>query len=391
MNPRAGRSPGWLGSVGPVRVGIRRDGRRPLATFVVSAALGVTLGGAGAVAPAIGPAHLATSGSAGVAAGSAVAARTRLPDAPWLAEGGDGRWLFGRGDRPPIRRLPAGEVGLAIDPTTVATVIPAADGHSLVRFRETATGRTLADVAMPMWVSAGAFAQGGLVVTGYADAAMTSDGGLLLVAPASGAVTTLVERGAFPAALGSPVARGDVLVSPSGRTVGSNACGPERCALQVVDLTTGRVSRPVDGGVGFLRAITDDAIVTTDDAGRWIRGLSIAGGRLRWQRDDAALIDPATLDDGSVVGLVGSTTTGWAIAAIDGRGALHDLTPRRTGSTPPRLWRAVTSPSVVVVGQVSFEEALASRAATSVRLITHPDGRSRSVGVQLPAGAEPIR
>jgi hypothetical protein len=46
----------------------------------------------------------------------------------------------------------------------------------------------------------------------------------------------------------------------------------------VVDLATGAITRPIAGGEGFLRAVTDELIVTTDGDGRWISGRSIADG-----------------------------------------------------------------------------------------------------------------
>jgi hypothetical protein len=317
--------------------------------------------------------------------------RARLPDAPWLAQAGDGRWIFGRGDRPPIRRLPAGEVGLAIDRSSLATVIPTRDGRSLLRIRDAASGRQLRDVAAPIWIATGAFTPAGLVVAGYRDVTMAADGGLLLVAPDTGAISTLVEGGPYPPALGALVARGDVLVSPSGRSVASNACGPERCLTQVVDLETREVSRPVDGDLGFLRAVTDEAVVTTDDAGRWIRARAIADGRETWRRDGASLIEPAAMADGSVVGLVGSARDGWAIGTIDARGRLRDLTPRgRAENRPPALWRPVMTPSTVVFGATSFGEALGSRRTADVTVVDAATGRWSSASVRLPAATETL-
>lgn len=370
----------------------RRLRRRSLVGVALTGA--IVLAGGGVVA-ARGPEPSGSTGGSGLRSTGTtvrpVAGRPGLPDVPWLAERGDGRWVYGRGNRPPIHLLPAGELGLAVDRERVATMLPTSDGHSIVRFRDTASGRELGDVPAPIWVSAGAFTPHGLVLTGYGDATMATDGGMLALRPGDAAPTTLVPGAAFAAAIGAPVARGDVLVSPSGRTVASNACGPERCALQVVDLETGLVSRPVDGDVGFLRSVNDSSIVTTDDAGRWIRGRAIADGRELWRHEDLALIEPATLEDGSVVGLIGSAKVGWAISGIDVAGHLTELVPRgRSTAGPPHLWRAVMTPGTVVYGPTAFEEALGTHRETTVSFLAARDGRTSTAPVQLPVDIETV-
>lgn len=392
MSLPRGRSSPRPGSIGRPIVRIRGTGRPSLLGLAAIAALALGLGGAavaGRPASRDQPPH--GGGGAESAARSPVAPSraARVPDAPWIASLGDGTWVFARGDRPPIRRLPPDEIGLAIDPSFVATIVPTADGHTTVRLRDTASGRRLLDVRAPIWVAAGAFTPSGLVVTGYADGTMAADAGLLLIETASGAIATLSEARPFASTLGTPVARGDVLVSASGRTVASNACGPERCDLQVVDLATGRVSHPITGGLGFLRAVSDEAVVTSDDAGRWVRGRAIADGRELWRLDGSALIEPAILVDGSVVGLVGSPVAGWAVATIDPSGRVHDLTARaRGGADPARLWRPLTTPGAVVYGKTSFEEALGTHHATTVTVFVPGTRRSSDAAVQLAGDLE---
>jgi hypothetical protein len=138
---------------------------------------------------------------------------------------GDGAWIYGRGDTGTPAALPSGETGLAIGDALVASTFAGAGGRSVVRLRDPSTGAVVRDVEMPIWVSAGAWTSAGLVVTGYRDASMTSDGGLVLVDPVLASTRSLVDPSSFPQALGVPVARGDVVVSPSGRWAASNACG----------------------------------------------------------------------------------------------------------------------------------------------------------------------
>jgi hypothetical protein len=371
----------------------RRTGRRSLAILAVAGAIGLGTGGVVAARdPAGSPSTIHGSGrpstSATVAAGTASAT---VPETSWLAQRGDGTWVLGRGERGVVRRLPAGEAGLAIDDRFVASVLAGTDGRSVVRFRDVDSGRATRDVVAPIWVSAGSWTPAGLVVTGYGDASMATDGGLVLIAPDDGTVTPLVEASPFSPALGRAVARGEVLVSPSGATVASNVCGVELCDLQVVELTTGRVSRPIRAAEGFLRAVTDDAVVTTDDGFRWISARRIADGVELWRERDTALVDPVALADGSIAGLVGSSRAGWAIAAIDRTGGVRDLTARRHGDQPPpRIWRAMSTGEALVVGLVPFEEALESGAPSSVTVLTPGGGPGVSATIHLPTETEAV-
>jgi hypothetical protein len=310
-----------------------------------------------------------------------------IPDVPWLTERGDGAWIYGRGAGAPAE-LPAGETGLAIDDALVASTRAGADGHSIVRFRDVPTGAAVADVGLPIWVSAGAWTSAGLVVTGYADASMTSDGGLMLVDPEKGSARSLVDPAAYPKALGVRVARGEVVVSPSGRWAASNACGVRLCETQVVDVSTGEVFRPVRSTEGFLRVITDAAIVTTDDDATWISARRIRDGSEAWRATNSLLLDPLATADGSVVGVVGSRTAGWAIGELDGRGRRHDLTPRSGPDQPlPRIWREVSTPTRAVIASRGFDGSLRDLAGPAVSVLDLPDATSLEPPADEPAGS----
>jgi hypothetical protein len=301
--------------------------------------------------------------------------------------------VYGRGARSTPRRLPADETGIAINEAFVASVVPTAGERSTLRVRDRATGRAVAEVPSPIWVSAGAWSSAGLVVTGYGDRSMTSDGGLVLVSPATLSATALVEAGPFDARLGLPVARGDVVVSPSGRLVASNACGVELCDTQVVDVASGAVSRPVQAAEGFLRVLTDEAIVTTDGDGRWIAARRIADGAEVWRRRDSVLLEPVATADGSVVGMTGSRASGWGITATDARGTVRELGPRADDRAWPRIWTALSGPSTVVVAGGPFAEWLGSGRGAPVTVIGVGGARPGSVDatVRLPAASEWMR
>ena len=367
----------------------RAPGRRPLAALAVAAT--VTLAAGGAVA-ARGPGGAPPSGGSTTrtSASTRPVAPVPMPDVPWLVQRGDGRWVYGHGEHGAVRRLPADETGLAIDERLVATTLAGPDGHSIVRFRERRTGRTTVDVVAPVWVSAGAWTPRGLVVTGYGDASMATDGGLLMIEPSTGTISVLVAGGPFSTALGRPAARGDVEVSPSGTIVASNACGLERCDLQVVDLTTGRVDRPIDVAEGFLRVVTDDAVITTDDEYQWVSARRITDGSEIWRLRDTALIDPIATADGVIAGLIGSGRAGWAIATIDRAGGVRDLTDRSRGNAAvPRIWRAVSDRAVLVIGRTTLDE-LTGGGAADVTLIASGHGRATATTIHLPSATETV-
>jgi hypothetical protein len=240
---------------------------------------------------------------------------------------------------------------------------------------------------MPIWVSAGAWTSAGLVVTGYGNASMTSDGGLILVDPDHGSARSLVDPAAFPSALGTTVARGEVVASPSGRWAASNACGVRLCETQVVDVSTGQVFRPLRSAEGFLRVITDDAIVTTDDDATWISARRIRDGGETWRATNSLLLDPLATADGSVVGVVGSSAAGWAIGELDAHGRLHDLTPRSGPDQPwPRIWREVSTPTRAVIAGRGFDGSLRDLTGPAVSVLDLPDASTFEPPADVPAG-----
>ena len=307
-----------------------------------------------------------------------------VPDVPWLADRGDGVWLFGRGTN--ARALPVGEFGLAVDDRFVATSTPTGDGRSTIHVRSAATGARVRDVAAPIWVSAAAWTSRGLVATGYRDASMVEDGGLVLIS-AAGAVEVLLPAGPFAATLGRPVARGDVVVSASRQVVASNACGVRLCDSQVVDLSTGAMFRPSRSAEGFLRAVTDDLVVTTDNDARWISAHRFGDGREVWRLTDTVLLDPMPAAGGSLVGVVGSRATGWGVDRIDVSGSARRVTARVSGDAPwPRLWPKLSTPSVLVVGRAGFDEAIGSAAGVDVDVIGIDPDRPATVAARFKLG-----
>lgn len=341
-----------------------------------------------------GAANRLLSETAAVSGARAPGAATigHVPDVPWLADRGDGIWLFGHGAT--ARTLPAAEFGLAIDDRYVATSTPGPNRRSTVRLRSTSTGAVVRDIQAPIWVSAAAWTQRGLVITGYGDSTMRSDGGLVLVT-ADGPTEVLVPPAAFSPELGRPVARGDVYVSPSRQVVASNICDVERCDSQVVDLATGTTFRPARAAVGFLRAVTDDTVVTTDADAQWISARRFGDGHEVWRLRDTLLLDPMPASRGSLLGVVGSRATGWGIDTIDAAGKPRRLTPRVGADAPwPRVWPQLSTSDRVVIGHEPFDEAVAAGKTVDVEVYGTDAAAPASpmaARFQLSVGAEATR
>ena len=299
----------------------------------------------------------------------------------WLAERGDGRWVYGQAGSATTRTLPGAETGIAIGDRYVASATARPGGKSRVTLREWRTGNVAAQIDAPIWVSAAAFRGDELVITGYMDSRAAGDGGLALIEPAGG-YQQLVEPGSFAPDLGTGVARGEVHVSPNGRLAATNACGQTGCLTQVVDLDRSAVASELRGD-GFLRALTDDLVVFTDDDYAWISAQRIATGEEAWRVTDSILMTPLAGADGSVTGLIGSKAKGWATARIGRTGRITDLTARTQGGAWPLVWTQLSTPRTAVIGTGDFLAALSDRARATADVFDVPRAAALGRGVLI--------
>jgi hypothetical protein len=286
----------------------------------------------------------------------------------WIAERGDGVWVYGRAGTGMLRALPAGETAIAVGRTYLASTLPRPDGTSRLRLREWQTGAMAADLDTTIWISTGAFRADDLVVTGFGDARALSDGGLALVHAGSGRLEALVPEAPFAAGLGPTPSRGDVFVSPNGRFAASYLCSGDTCDTQVIDLETRSVVHDVRA-TGFLRAITDSTMVLTDGGQAWISGRDLRTGDELWRLRDSILMNPLAGADNSVIGLIGTSGPGWAVARIGPDGVTKDLTPRTRDGTWPQVWTQVSTPRVAVIGHGEFAAALSGQVRPTADVI----------------------
>jgi hypothetical protein len=274
----------------------------------------------------------------------------------WIAERGDGAWVYGRAGGGILGTLPSGETAVAIGRRYLASTTTLPTGKSHVILREWGTGAIALEIDAPIWVSTGAFRADDLVVTGYGDGRAATDGGLAVLRAPAARWQVLVPAGPFSAGLATG-SRGDVFTSPDGRLGASYLCAGELCHTHVVDLETGQLLH--DGRhPAFLRAVTNDAMILTDGEFGWISAVDVRNGREIWRRPDSILMNPLAGEDGSVTGLIGSDGPGWAVARIEPDGQSTDLTPRTRSGAWPQVWTQLSTPRTAVIGHGDFVRAL---------------------------------
>jgi hypothetical protein len=317
----------------------------------------VLVAGLGLALAARGPA-----GQAGAITGGPADDAARLsaiaPDVagrPWLVHRAGGPWVWGRAGSRARTELPDDESGLAISDRWLASAI-STPAVSRIRIRDLATGDVVVERELEMRASAALFVRGRLLVTGYAGGAPAADGGIVAIGVPDGEITTLVPAGAWPDRLGAHPLKGDFHLSGSGAQAAVNACGALGCDNVVIDVATLVTRIPRSGAPGFLRAVTDDALLLTDADGAWIKGVDTLTGREAWSLANMSLMEPAAMGDGRVIANVGGEP-GWQVAAIDGRGRLAPVTAS-TRAPGPWVWPGVSSPTVAVLGETPFEAAL---------------------------------
>ena len=286
---------------------------------------------------------------------------------PWLARRSDDRWEWGEAGRAGRHLLDPGEAGLAVGGRWLVSATASGAVSRLV-VRERATSAVVVDGELPFWVSSAAIAGDTVLLTGYGDSSMVTDAGLTLVAIPTGERQVVITGGPFDPRLGDRAMRGEVHVSPGGTVVAVNACGTASCITQVVRLEGGGAMLAASIRGGFLRTVTDDRVILTDGDGAWVKGVDTRSGKERYRLPDVSLMRPVALADGSVVASLGVGESGWHLGSIDAGGVRRELTaPDR--ERWPKVWPQVSSPSTVVHGDVSFEEALGRRGDVAGRLL----------------------
>ena len=280
--------------------GIGRDGGERAGQSVGPDAVGATE----ADAPGAGPSGAGPSSAAGTASGAAGAIRQLpqgLEDRGWIAEVASQRWIAGSLSGR-ILVLPNDEIGLTATATSVVSVRYSGSGAtSTVRVRDFAGRRLRVSVDRPGTISSAVIAGSTLFVAGDTGTGGGADAGVQAISLADGSVRDLIPAGPAPADAPGPVTRGQLRLSPSGRTLGAPLCAGDQCSVDLVDLPTGARSTPVRNANAFLLALTDQVIFLTDGFSTSIRAVDAATGQERWSLVNAQIGGVAPSSDGARV------------------------------------------------------------------------------------------
>lgn len=188
----------------------------------------------------------------------------------------------------PSLRIPPQEVVLAVSDDQVASVMPTGPAGSTLVIRDLASGRELVRLMRPEQVSTGVFAGGSLYFTG----AMTdwSDSGVSAIDLANLPVREVIASAPWPADWGGDGSgiRNALAVSPTGRTIGAPACGPvlvapQRCFVDVIDVASGSVTRPVSDTPLYLWDMSDTMLFAVPEERLFVVALDRKTGERQWQ------------------------------------------------------------------------------------------------------------
>jgi hypothetical protein len=351
-----------------VRTGGREDGRPAVRLVALIAGAAVIL--AFAAARTGGPNSTSVAGAE--SAQALAAAVADVEGRPWLSLRGDDRWVWGKTGERERHELPSGELGLAVGDAWVVSALPTA-GKSRLIVRDMA-GATILESDLPFWVAAAAVTGDTLLLSGYADNSAASDAGVVAVSLPDGVIHELTAGGPFAAALGDTPSKGDFRLSGSGATAAINTCGSLACDTVVIDVPALTATTPMKAGKGYLRAVTDEVFLVTDGDGdtAQIRGLDNATGRRAFAVTGLSLMQPVAMADGQIIANIGDPAKGWYVAALDKGGRLTPLTTPAVEHWP-WVWSEVSSPTIAVLGDQTFEEALSLGQDVSAELVRGSD------------------
>ncbi len=181
-----------------------------------------------------------------------------------------------------------------------------------------------------------------------------------------GKVQTLIPPGPVPDNLvgsadpitlalqvGPGAGRGPLVLSPSGRTLGSAVCASGRCNIQLVELASGEVSQPFTDTLSGLWLLSDSAMITVDDTSVYAYDMT---GMQRWILKEKRPQSPGylTSDGGQLTVLYQDVDPGAdavvVLASVDvSSGAQRVLRRWERNVAPPLLWADVSTDETAVL------------------------------------------
>lgn len=190
------------------------------------------------------------------------------------------------------------------------------------------------------------------------DAISLVDGSVRAVTPPQVIAVGPTDQDPFSAAH-----RGVLVLSPSGRTLGSCIWQKSLCDIETVDLGTGTVTHAVTGISAGLWLLNDEDLVTVGDAST--SGYDFTTGKLLWVHEGArAESGGYLLGDGSTLiqAYQDTAVSERVVATIDIRsGAMRELLRFPKTEPSPDLWAEVSNDryAVLIPGGHGLDGALA--------------------------------
>ena len=306
----------------------------------------------------------------------------------------------------PSLRLPPGEQILAVSADHVASVLDTGTAGSNLVVREIATGRQIVRVERPEQVGTAVFAGGSLYFAGSMPDG--SDSGVSAIDLANLGVRQVIKPTTWSAEWGGTGSRNQLRVSPTVATVGAPACGPagpgvpKRCFVDVIDVASGTVTRPVADIPLFLWDISDTTLFAVPEELSFVVAYDRNTGERRWQTEPRSFgIDHYPTSDGRtyVVEFIvpgdGEGTPGsWVLAAIDtADGTLRELYRVADGPEGPRtLWPELSDDRFAVIGRVNARlvEAFGNGPpSVSADVVDIATGQVSPAALTIPSPAKP--
>lgn len=275
----------------------------------------------------------------------------------WFSEISYDEWVAGEVGPGRRLRLPIGAIPLAGGSGLVVTGVRSPSSTDLVVW-DLKTGKTLAAPTLPFNVTGAAVATDGSTVylTGVKGDQTLTDTGVSALSLQNGEISQVLAASSFRPEWEGNASRGDILLSPSGKTLATALCGApagaldSSCDIAAVDLSTRSIVGRASTTALYLAAVTDDTIVTRSQTS--VVAFDFTGNQ-RWQFDAAEIRGPiAATSDAVVVAYAPAGTVGpTRIATLSAdSGAANDLIVA-DGHRELSVWPIASDAATIVVAE----------------------------------------
>jgi hypothetical protein len=290
----------------------------------------------------------------------------------WLAPGATRAWVAGVAGSSERLRLPEDELPVEARGGLVVSVAPRPGEHgSVVRIRDIATGRVVTEVTRPENVDLSVLVGDRLVIAGHDPVGTGVDPGVVSVSLADGSVSELIAPGPLPEGWAGSAAR-TLVASPSGRTIASGLCLADRCAIDVIDASSGSVRRIAASIEAFPGPMTDDVLIVARDDLSGVAALDIASGEQLWQRGGAEFQHAYMTSDGRYILSYLDHRDPWRfrVSVIDPRTNEERVVLEADPNEGQTLWPDLSSDGLAVIGVGGrFEDVAQGSAVVHARVL----------------------